>query len=186
MSKRDIVTVAVLMLGGDTKFVELEDIAIKANELGPGLFTWRKHTGQIDKELVRVFLSDAKKEKYGAHLQKGDNDDWILTTSGVAFAHKLANRIDSAILQGRRLSEADKRRLTKERLRILATPAFRKATSGSSQSISPREAEEFFRLTPYVVGKRRTTKVQKLVNTFSGDPEIGSAIPVVAERLPER
>ena len=35
-SNIDIVTIAVYLLGGDSKYVDTEDIAVKVNELAPG------------------------------------------------------------------------------------------------------------------------------------------------------
>jgi len=40
-ANREIVTLAVYLLGGDAHWVDTEDIAKKANELAPGRFTWR-------------------------------------------------------------------------------------------------------------------------------------------------
>jgi hypothetical protein len=63
LSNHEIVTLAVYLLGGDTQYLDTEDIAVKANEIAPGRFTWRKYSDQINIENVRAFLSDAKKEK---------------------------------------------------------------------------------------------------------------------------
>jgi hypothetical protein len=63
LSNHEIVTLAVYLLGGGTHHIDTEDIAIRANALAPGRFTWRKYPGQINIENVRTFLSDAKKPK---------------------------------------------------------------------------------------------------------------------------
>ena len=60
LSNHEIVTLAVYLLGGDTQYVDTEDAAVKANELAPGRFTWRKYRDQINIENVRTFLSDAE------------------------------------------------------------------------------------------------------------------------------
>ena len=65
LSQNEIVTLALFHLGGETRFVDTEDIAIKAHDLAPGQFTWRKYPEQINLELVRVSLSDAKKPENG-------------------------------------------------------------------------------------------------------------------------
>ena len=67
-SNIEIVTIAVYLLGGDSKYVDTEDIAIKTNELAPGRFTWRKYPEQINIDNVRKRLSDAKNVKKGGFL----------------------------------------------------------------------------------------------------------------------
>ena len=57
-----MVIFAVYLLGGGQKFVDTEDIAKKADQMSPGNFSWRKYQDQINLELIRVFLSNAKKE----------------------------------------------------------------------------------------------------------------------------
>jgi hypothetical protein len=83
LSNHQIVTLAVYLLGGDAQRIETEDIAVKANELAPGRFAWRKYPDQINIENVRTFLSDAKKPKNGAYLIEAGKDGWILTEAGL-------------------------------------------------------------------------------------------------------
>jgi hypothetical protein len=68
LSNIEIVTIAVYLLGGDSKYVDTEDIAFKANELAPGRFTWRKYPEQINIDNIRKRLSDAKSENKGGYL----------------------------------------------------------------------------------------------------------------------
>ena len=57
LSNHEIVTLAVYLLGGDTQYVDTEDAAVKANELAPGRFTWRKCRDQINNNPVRKRLT---------------------------------------------------------------------------------------------------------------------------------
>jgi hypothetical protein len=41
-SNHAIVTLAVYLLGGETQRIDTEDIAVKANEIAPGCFAWRR------------------------------------------------------------------------------------------------------------------------------------------------
>jgi hypothetical protein len=80
LSNHEIVTLAVYLLGGDSKRIDTEDVAVKANELAPGRFAWRKYPNQINIENVRTFLSDAKKPKNGAYtLSSGTISNGIVT-----------------------------------------------------------------------------------------------------------
>lgn len=66
LTQSQIVTLAVYLLGGDQQAVDTEDAAIKAHELAPGRFSWRKDPEQIHLELIRVYLSNAKEAHKGA------------------------------------------------------------------------------------------------------------------------
>jgi len=63
LTNHEIVTLAEYLLGGDTQYVDTEDIAVKANEIVPGRFAWRKFPNQINIENVRTFHSDAKNRR---------------------------------------------------------------------------------------------------------------------------
>ncbi|MFZ0829061.1 MAG: hypothetical protein WAO02_16730 [Verrucomicrobiia bacterium] len=52
LSNHEIVTLAVYLLGGDSKRIDTEDIAVKANELAPGRFNWRKYRDQTAAQLA--------------------------------------------------------------------------------------------------------------------------------------
>lgn len=68
------------------QYTDREDIAIRANELAPGRFAWRKYPQNIEIEIVGKALRDAKKEKNGS-LVIGDNEKgWILSPAGAQWA----------------------------------------------------------------------------------------------------
>ena len=54
---------ALFSLGGGDKFIHTEDVALKCFELAPSSFSWVRHTHLPDKDIVRVALTDARKEK---------------------------------------------------------------------------------------------------------------------------
>ena len=65
LANHEIVTLAVYLLGGDTQRVDTEDVAVKANALAGGRFTWRKYPDQINIDAVRKRLWDAAKPEKG-------------------------------------------------------------------------------------------------------------------------
>ena len=60
-----IVVLALYFLDGHSKRVDTEDVAIKSHELAPLRFAWAKYPEQVNLELIRVALSDAKKPEKG-------------------------------------------------------------------------------------------------------------------------
>jgi hypothetical protein len=181
LSNHELVTLAVYLLGGDGKEVETEDVAMKAHHLAPGRFTWKKYADQIDLELIRVFLSDAKKEKNGAYLSGTGTSGWLLTNAGLAFAKRNASRVSTRAPGVSRLSKDEKHRRRIEQARIAGSDAFQQYTSGQRDRITRHAAESAFRLNAYIVGDARQKKVQRIVNTLGADEEVGDAVRFLAE-----
>ncbi len=183
LSNHEIVTLAVYLLGGDTQYVDTEDVAVKANEIAPGRFTWRKYSDQINIENVRAFLSDAKKDKNGGFLRGAGKDGWLLTESGAAFAKAGVASLENVDLSRERLSVKDKTWLQHERIRMLGCEAFAKFSSGMMDAITTQEAESFFRLDVYVTGNAREDKIVRALNAFGSDPELGPAVKTLAPKV---
>ncbi len=95
---RHLVVYVLSILGGGYKRIHTEDIAVKAHELFPESFSWTKYREYPDKDIVRVTLVDARKEKYGALVdgrsgqklglsaksnREPISDGWILTKNGI-------------------------------------------------------------------------------------------------------
>lgn len=182
LSNREIVTLAVYLLGGDTQYVDTEDVAVKANEIAPGRFTWRKYPDQINIENVRTFLSDAKKEKNGEFLKGAGKDGWLLTENGVAFARARVTSLEHVDLSRERLSAKDRKWLQHERTRMLSSEAFAKFSIGMMDAITIQEAESFFRLDVYVTGDAREDKIVRALNAFGADPELGPAVKALTRK----
>jgi hypothetical protein len=97
---RELVVYALYLLGGDTGRVHTEDVALKCFELFPAAFSWVKYPQYPDKDIVRVALTDARKEQYGAlvdgrtgqkrglsakTLREPVDDGWALTSHGIEW-----------------------------------------------------------------------------------------------------
>lgn len=136
LANHEIVTLAAYLIGGDTQYVDTEDVAVKANEIAPGRFTWRKYPDQINIENVRAFLSDAKKQKNGGYLRGAGKDGWLLTESGVAFAKERVAGLEGVDLSRERLSVKDRKWLQHERERMLGSEAFAKYSAGMADGIT--------------------------------------------------
>ncbi|HUD48811.1 MAG TPA: hypothetical protein VMR33_18405 [Candidatus Baltobacteraceae bacterium] len=186
LNNHEIVTLAVYLLGGETQYVDTEDVAVKANEIAPGRFTWRKYSSQINIENVRTFLSDAKKQKNGGYLRGAGKDGWLLTESGFAFAERRVTNLEKVDLSRERISAKDRKWLQHERERMLGSDAFRKYSAGTGDTITIQEADIFFRLDVYVTGKAREDKIVRALNAFGSDPELGEAVKNLAARARTR
>jgi hypothetical protein len=178
----EIVTIVVYLLGGHTRSVDTEDIAIKANEMAPGRFVWRKYPQHIDLQAVRFALENAKRQHCGYLIGTG-NEGWMLAKPGLEFAEENVDRFQTSDLSGQRLSESDRKWQRRERTRLVSSAAYSKFESGDSNRITQQEAASFFRLDEYVTGTAREKKVIRIVNAFGNDPQLGPAVKSLAELL---
>src|SRR3989304_336110 len=64
----EVVTFALAGLDGASHAIHLEEIAARGFELAPRAFRWDldQYSTHIDKDKVRVSLTDAQKNKYGS------------------------------------------------------------------------------------------------------------------------
>jgi hypothetical protein len=188
LTQCEIVTLAVHLLGGDQHAVDTEDVAIKVHELAPGRFSWRKYPEQINLELVRVYLSDAKKPEKGGLLLGSGRTGWSLTKAGLNWAQEAAQQsAGQDLTRSRAQSRAgsiDENRWRRERSRIQLSPAW-KLWVGQNQKPSAREAAEVFRIDSYAVGPIREKKITRLLAMFDEDQEIAPFLNRIAELLAE-
>ena len=154
LSNTEIVVIAAFRVGAAVQHVDTEDIAVKANEIGPGQFTWKKYPDQINIDTVSKRLWDGRARGY---LVGSERDGWLLTEKGSAIARKYRRSLKVGRAIRLSLNERKWRRM--EKARLLATEAHLKFKSGEMSSITSREAEGFFRIDAYVSKSARENKI---------------------------
>ena len=148
---------------------------MKTHELSPGRFSWRKYPSQINLELVRVRLSEAKSEAHGALIRGSTPRGWTLSARGLEWASRVS--ADPAMLkpdsQGRRErgGSVDALRTDRERARVAACSAWAKWPKQASD-ISLSDAQEVFRIDSYATDDLRVTKIDRLRKCFIEDTAI--------------
>lgn len=175
LSNAQLVTIAAYLVGAAERPVDTEDVAIKAHELAPTRFAWRKYPNQINLELVRVYLSDAKNPKKGGYTDGSGKSGWTLTPHGVRWARE-QQRVMSVAQLDRPREQArggplNEQRWRRERDRILATEAWQRWVAGERR-IGLRDAEAVFRIDSYAVGRMRQLKIERLRKLFEADEEV--------------
>lgn len=176
-------TIAVYLCGGESKPIDTEVIAVCANRLAPGRFTWRKYKEQISLEHIRVFLSDAKKDKNGALVSGSGDRGWMLTPAGCQLAKQNSHLSNSPSETRSRLSADEKRWVKREKARLLESTAAQKVKEGRNTEITRREAEQFFRIDDYITGSARDRKVSRIINLLGDDEDLGVVVHAVANLL---
>jgi len=185
-SNHEIVTVAVYLLGGKSRRADTEDVAIKANELAPGRFAWRKYPEQINIDTVRKRLWDATKPEKGGYLLGSERDGWLLTNRGLRFAKRVARGLGDAPLSRKRVNLTEKNWLRRERARMLASDAFLNFRTVGLDAVTHQQAENFFRVDDYVLGDQRERKLVRMLNVFGEDAELGEAVRKLADKVREK
>lgn len=188
ISKPDLVTLAVSELGGAHRAIDTEDVAVKARELSPLAFAWRRYPEHINLELVRVALVDASR---AALVQGRGRGGWVLTDRGVAWI--LANRARLLSALGRtggdgaaRVKQPETQHRERERIRIGRSEAWQRWSTGAT--VNAQEACAVFRVDQYTSDTNRLTKVRSLRELFAGDPDLEQfldAMTVLAASSPQ-
>jgi hypothetical protein len=175
-ANHELVVFATYLAGGAKAPSDTEDIAIKANELAPGRFTWRKYVDQINIDTVRKRLWDATKPEKGSYLIGSERTGWRLTKAGFDFARRRIKKLSNPALSKPRKSKEESASQTREIKRLVQENAFLKFRNGRRDEISKADAERFFRIDDYVTGKSRAAKIERFRIIASRNSELSDAI----------
>ncbi|MBM4046688.1 MAG: hypothetical protein FJ279_16390 [Planctomycetes bacterium] len=156
--------------------MDTEDVAVKANQLAPGRFAWKRYPEQINIEAVRKRLWDARRL---ARVNGSDRTGWTLTEGGVRLAKSLATRL-KGVPSKQRLPLKERRWRAAERRRLLASEAFQRLRDEGASAVGLQEAEAFFRLDEYVPHEMRERKISRVLDAFSDHPVLGRSVIQIA------
>lgn len=179
-SNKEIGILSVYLLGGESNYIDSEDIAVQANELAPGRFLWRKYKDQINIQAVTKRLSDAKTD---GDLLGSYSKGWILSEKGLQYAKEHATDLKNADLSRAAMNRKEMVLHHRERERMLASIAYEKIISNENDYITSKEAEDFFRVDDYVTGVARKEKLTRIINTYGDDPELSNAIKILSGKV---
>jgi hypothetical protein len=172
LSNLQIVTLAVSSLGGATKAVDIEDIAVRAYEISPDKFSWRKHPERIDLRIVQYALKDASSERKGNPFLKGSvKRGYVLTTNGLTWVENNQDiRFAELTDKSRNQSKVDK--LSIEKARLLTSTAFTKFDSGNIEDIKLTDFQEFARVNDYFPDHVRQKRFAVVENVIQGHSKL--------------
>ena len=181
-----VAVLAAYLAGASNSYADTEDIAVKAAQLTPGRFSWRKYPDQINIETVRKRLWDAASEKKGRMLAGSEREGWLLTEAGLQFCRDNEDLLSVVADTAVRLSLKELSWATREKVRMQAEVAFQKWKEGHAQDILPVEAERFFRIDDYVVGALRRSRVERATAIFAVDQTMTEAIKAISTKVRDR
>lgn len=180
LTRPEAVTLALYALGGAEAPFDTEDVAVRVADVAPGMFAWKKYADRIDKELVRVALSDARLKKewvVGSH----DKGGWLLTPAGHAFAQSKESELGGVMDPRPSQRQENPKQFARERARLLTSSAHQQVLSdGDARNVTPNDADAFFRISVYVHGQGRERKIARVENLFGDDPDLGITVKLLA------
>ncbi|GMQ87273.1 MAG: hypothetical protein BMS9Abin08_0473 [Gammaproteobacteria bacterium] len=184
VSRPNLTVLAVYLLGGDKNLVDTEDVAMKCNELIPGVFVWNKYPDQINLKLIEAFLYDAKKQRCGELLSGTSRRGWRLTPKGMDWMASQGRSLletQKTDLGSRRTKAGsiDRVRKDRERQRLTSSTAWQCWRDG--KAISVRDAQAIFRIDDYATGAMLEMKVVRLRSLFEGDDELDTFVRKIGD-----
>jgi hypothetical protein len=172
LTQRQKVALAVHLLDGARRAVDIEDIAMKVAQLFPGNFRWLKYADQIDLEKVRLC---AKNLAAGARpfLTGGVKDGWMLTPAGVAWCSTVPT-----VEQRKNDARAD------DQASIMRSGAYRKFQKSAAAGITLHEVREILRVDEYTSKRRRRERIQALANSAGGNESLTDFLRFLESAFP--
>jgi len=174
LSNIEIVTLAVYLTGGTSSYVDTEDVAVKANEIAPGRFSWRKYQEQINIASIEKRLYDAKIK--AGYIFGTIKQGWILSENGLGVAKEKYKELKTVDVSRAPVNRREQVWKHREKERMQTSVAFEKYIAGKREEISVQEAEAFFRVNDYVTGIARKERLARVQNAFGKDSMLGKIV----------
>lgn len=179
MSNVEVVTLAAYLLGGEAVLVDIEDIAVKAFDLAPSRFCWRKYPERIDLRAIQYALKDACRAKVGL-LSGSIKRGYMLSAKGSRWAQEIGQ--SAAQGEGARKASVEDL-LEHERQRLRHTAAFGRFIAGETDRLDRRDFEEFARVNDYFPEHVRGERFTRLDHVVTGDDELTRLWSLLRERF---
>ena len=171
----DVVVLALEEAGGRGEPIDTEDVAIKAWQLAPKAFCWRKYESQVDISTVRLTLRHAAESKNGARVGGSMRTGWHLTPAGLRWLEidgvRVRRLLGSVTPASRGERRAETRHQAIEIQRLVRSDAYRLWSEG--RRVDPKQAATAFRIDGYTTERDRSLKstrfIEMAVATGDGD-----------------
>lgn len=172
----ELATAACFLEGGATKLVHTEDLAVRAFELAPQRFCWRKYPERIDLDIARVSLTDAAKAKNGALVQGSKDSGWSLTRAGIEWVEQARQRLPT-LFRGEVILDPDRRSAQavaadREAERLRQSDAYQKWQSGRLGDLTVYDFFKATRTSEYLPTAQMSLRHTQIVQLVAGDDQL--------------
>lgn len=172
LSNSQIVSLAVYKLGGETKAIDIEDIAVEAFKYFPERFSWRKYHDRIDLRAVQYALKDACFVENGEPYLTGSiKHGYMVTPFGKQFS--LINKL-SLVEDPEKLfrSKSTNEKIALERSRLLNSKAYVKFIDNISEEITEIDFQDFTRVNEYFPEHARSRRYSLIENSVKENEKL--------------
>ena len=182
---RELAVYGLYIAGGSAERIHTEDVALKCWELFPDAFSWTKYPQYPDKDIVRVALTDARKQQYGSLVTgrvegkasgggHNEPEGWLLTENGLAWIKENADQFGDS---SKKRELKTHRQVLLRRVKELTSSELYKQFEAAGPSFSPNigELAAFLRCrvdANSAVWERRLADIRRL-GIEAGDGNIG-------------
>ena len=163
MRKFELITLAMYILDGGNKALDIEDIAMECEKLAPGVFGWRKYKDQINLELVGFAVRDAKKKAYGQRVSGSHAKGWRLTSEGILLAKELLDKdeqLKTLNVQPTKSRNLEVTRASAEIKRVIESRAFKNWSESGESTES--QLSQLLRINAYSDQESINIKIARL------------------------
>jgi hypothetical protein len=185
----DVIVLALEEAGGRGEPVDTEDVAIKAWQLAPKSFCWRKYESQVDISTVRLTLRHAAEGKNGARVGGSMRAGWHLTPAGLRWLENKGPGVRRLIGQKSPTNRGERRAETRHQAieiqRLTRSDAFRVWKAGLV--VEPKQAASAFRIDGYTTERDRSLKSTRFIEmaVAAGDVELQRFVEEMAAAAAE-
>ena len=172
LNNAQTVTLAVAQLGGESKTIDIEDIALVAYKIAPSRFCWRKYPYRIDLGLIRDALRDAKKKKNGVLLQGDNKEGWMISANGLQWISNMSHEVSYDLLDTSTRRNSTSAALHIERDRLMRSEAWRKFQAGRAETITLTDFYRFVRINEYFPSHKRKERFAAIENVVSDEEKL--------------
>jgi hypothetical protein len=187
ISNWELAVAACFLEGGATKLVHTEDLAVRAFQLAPHRFCWRKYPERIDLDIVRVSLTDAAKEKNGALVQGSKDSGWSLTREGIRWIERVRQKFpklfDGEVLVGQDRRSAHALASEREAERLKQSDAYRKWQSGRQDDWTVYDFFKATRTSGYLPRAQMSLRHTQLAQLMAGDEHLARFVDELFSRF---
>jgi len=183
----ELAAAACFLEGGATKLVHTEDLAVRAFQLAPHRFCWRKYPERIDLDIARVSLTDAAKAKNGALVQGSKDSGWILTRAGIQWVEQ-ARQTFPKLFQGEAILGQDRRNAqalasNREAERLKQSDAYQKWQSGRLRDLTVYDFFKATRTSEYLAPAQMSLRHLQISQLIAGDEQLVQFVDEIFNRF---
>jgi len=168
----DITVIAVYQLGGALRYIHLEDVAVKASELSPKAFSWKKYPEHINLEAVRIALKnelEAKAKRVLGSIRHG----WMLTPQGLSWClQNVSGETNQSSID----------QMCKEIGRIKKSEAFNKLATDRIKEITDNDLKALLRIDEYFSPRNRSERISAFANAAVIETQLKPVLATLKQR----